>query len=160
MYLTETGMKIMAPHSKMFVLAKLDEENCVVMAHFNLAKAPNFWLYYKMKIFYLLCEDFTTYFRMALAYLGVPGWQLAVLKASLPEWSAELFQILAPGILDNRQLFENQTENNVLDANIFNVTDDGKPSTLVSKSFVEEKKGVGSVSGKFKRKSAKGRFKK
>ncbi|XP_044256915.1 tubulin polyglutamylase complex subunit 2-like isoform X2 [Tribolium madens] len=121
MYLTEGGIKILAPYSKIHVLAKMDD-NCVVLAQFNPSKPASIWLYYKMRIFYLICEDFVTYFRMALAHLGVPGWQLAVLKATLPEWSNEMIHILAPGILENRPLVE-KNELNVIDSSIFEFED-------------------------------------
>ncbi|EEZ99673.1 hypothetical protein TcasGA2_TC002430 [Tribolium castaneum] len=118
MYLTEGGIKILAPYSKIHVLAKMDDNNCVVLAQFNPSKPPSIWLYYKMKIFYLISEDFVTYFRMALAHMGVPGWQLAVLKATLPEWSSEMIHILAPGIFENKLLVD-KSELNIVDSSIF-----------------------------------------
>ena len=137
MFLFDGRTKILEPYNKINLLSKIDDNNYVVLAQFNPSTPPNFWLYYKTKIFYFLCEDIVTYFRMALAHVGAPGWQLAVLKASLPEWSAELIQILAPGVFDNRRLFENKNELNRIDCDIFNTESDLQ---LTARSFREEQK--------------------
>lgn len=149
MYLTESGIKILAPYSKIHVLANL-EDNCVVLAQFNPSKPPNIWLYYKMKNFYLMCEDFTTYFRMALAHLGVPGWQLSILKANLPEWSSEVIQITAPGIFENRAPLDSNGHLNVLSEHIFRIKEDSCTVTSTSLCESERVAGVGSVCGRRK----------
>lgn len=134
LYSTEDGLKFVAPCSKVHLLAHIDDTNCVVLAQLNSSEVASIWLYYKMKTFYLLCEDFVTYFRMALAHLGVPGWQLSVLNASLPEWSAEMLRILAPGITENDEFEENTTEMNIIDPDIFDIENSDSDTDLDTES--------------------------
>lgn len=122
-YSTKAGTKFLALSSKLYVLAQIDDTNCVVLAQPTPSDILGIWLYYKMKKLYLLCTDFVTYFRMALAHLGVPGWQFSVLKASLPEWSAEMLRILAPGIYENKKFEDDKIEQNILDPGIFEIED-------------------------------------
>lgn len=105
-------------NSKIFALASLDEDNLVVLAQLNLNMSPNIWLYFKMKVYYFLSENFTTYFRMSVAHLGVPGWQLMLLKAYAPEWGVEMLQILAPRLSEERH-DEDNNHLNILDCSIF-----------------------------------------
>lgn len=110
--------------SKVFELSLVDDNSKVVLVYINSYSTPNIWLYNSDMSFYYLTEDFTTYFRMCLAHLGIPCWQYAFTKEGLPEWSREMFQLIAPGVLaEDRNLIDypkyNITQHNKIDPNIF-----------------------------------------
>lgn len=110
--------------SKVFELSTVDDNAKVVLVYVNSYSTPNIWLYTSGMFFYYLAEDFTTYFRMCLAHLGIPCWQYAFSKDGLPEWSREMFQLIAPGVLsEDRNLIDcpkyNMKQHNKIDPNIF-----------------------------------------
>lgn len=91
----------------MFELANVDEQSKVVVVYPTTYSAPTIWFYSGQMHFTYLAEDFTTYFRMCLAHLGIPCWQYAFAKEGIPEWTREMFNLLAPGVLsEDRNLVE------------------------------------------------------
>ncbi|XP_050079602.1 tubulin polyglutamylase complex subunit 2-like [Anopheles maculipalpis] len=70
---------------------------------------------------HLLADSFATYFRMSIAHLGLPHWQLAFASCGLPGWAEQLFLLLAPHLLDRDDTppRPNQIVYNVLDPDIF-----------------------------------------
>lgn len=120
--------------SKVFELSTVDENAKVVMVYINSYSIPNIWLFNSAMCFYYLAEDFTTYFRMCLAHLGIPCWQYAFSKEGLPEWSREMFQLMAPGVLsEDRNLIDypkyNMSQHNKIDPSIFVTQSNTKDST-------------------------------
>lgn len=110
--------------SKIFELGTIDENAKVVLVYVNSYSVPSIWLYSTPMAFHHLADDFTTYFRMYIAHLGIPCWQYIFAKEGLPEWSREMFHILAPGVLpEDRNLVEvprlNFSDVNKIDPNIF-----------------------------------------
>ncbi|KAJ8979570.1 hypothetical protein NQ317_019145 [Molorchus minor] len=123
----QTGKKyklVLSRESKVFELNPVNEYAKVVLVYINSYSVPSIWLYSSSMIFNYLAEDFTTYFRMCIAHLGVPCWQYIVTKEGIPEWNREMIQLIAPGILgEDRNLVEmpryNLDDGNKIDPNIF-----------------------------------------
>lgn len=118
---------VLSRESKVFELAAVDNYAKVVLVYVNSYCIPSIWLYSSPMSFSYLAEDFTTYFRMCLAHLGIPCWQYIVSREGLPEWSKEIFQLIAPGVLnEDRNLVEypkyNPDDMNKIDPNIFVIT--------------------------------------
>ncbi|XP_030757315.1 tubulin polyglutamylase complex subunit 2-like isoform X2 [Sitophilus oryzae] len=110
--------------SKVFELANVDDNAKVVLVYPTAYSTPTIWFYWGQMTFSYLAEDFTTYFRMCIAHLGIPCWQYVFSKEGLPEWSREMFNIIAPGVLnEDRNLIEKHQYNsdniNKIDPNIF-----------------------------------------
>lgn len=85
----------------------MDEHSKVVLVYPTTYSGPTIWFYSGQMHFTYLAEDFTTYFRMCLAHLGIPCWQYAFAKEGIPEWTREMFNLLAPGVLsEDRNLVE------------------------------------------------------
>lgn len=146
--------------SKVFELSTIDENAKVVLVYINSYSIPNIWMYNSGMSFYYLAEDFTTYFRMSLAHLGIPCWQYVFSKEGLPEWSREMFQLIAPGILpEDRNLIEypkyTTTQYNKIDPNIFVTQANAKDPTYDNKmqsvkcNKTKEKKNKGSIPKRF-----------
>ncbi|KAJ8927875.1 hypothetical protein NQ314_019619 [Rhamnusium bicolor] len=115
---------VLSRESKIFELISVDELAKVVLVYINSYSIPSIWLYSSPMSFNYLAEDFTTYFRMCIAHLGIPCWQYAVSKEGVPEWSKEIFQLIAPGVLnEDRNLVDfpkfNLDDVNKIDPNIF-----------------------------------------
>ncbi|XP_050294674.1 tubulin polyglutamylase complex subunit 2 isoform X2 [Anthonomus grandis grandis] len=115
--------------SKVFELANIDDNAKVVWVYPTTYSVPAIWFYSGQMHFSYLAEDFTTYFRMCIAHLGIPCWQYAFSKEGLPEWSKEMFTLIAPGILsEDRNLIDSHSykysieHTNKIDPNIFNIT--------------------------------------
>ncbi|XP_060535879.1 tubulin polyglutamylase complex subunit 2 [Cylas formicarius] len=112
--------------SKVFELVAVDGDARVVLVYPTTYAQPSVWLYHGAMSFAYLAEDFTTYFRMCIAHLGVPCWEYAFSNDGLPEWSREIFTLMAPGVLlEDRNLVEAHRYDvdhvNVIDHNIFSV---------------------------------------
>ncbi|CAH1999061.1 unnamed protein product [Acanthoscelides obtectus] len=111
--------------SKVFDLHIIDEHAKVVIVYLNNYSNPTVWLYSSSMAFSYLAEDFTTYFRMCIAHLGIPCWQYIVTREGLSDWAREIFLLLAPGVLyEDRNLIEVNTYNlgnvtNTIDPSIF-----------------------------------------
>ncbi|KAJ8954083.1 hypothetical protein NQ318_004388 [Aromia moschata] len=110
--------------SKVFELNAVNEFAKVVLVYINSYSIPSVWLYSSPMSFNYLAEDFTTYFRMCVAHLGIPCWQYVVSKEGLPEWSREIFQLIAPGVLnEDRNLIDvpkyDLDNCNKIDPNVF-----------------------------------------
>ncbi|XP_018563934.1 tubulin polyglutamylase complex subunit 2 [Anoplophora glabripennis] len=117
-------MLVLSRESKVFELAAVDNYAKVVLVYINTYCIPSIWLYSSPMSFNYLAEDLTTYFRMCLAHLGIPCWQYIVSREGLPEWAREIFQLIAPGVLnEDRNLVEipkhNPDDINKIDPNIF-----------------------------------------
>lgn len=117
-------MLVLSRESKVFELASVDNYAKVVVVYINSYCIPSIWLYSSPMSFNYLAEDFTTYFRMCIAHLGIPCWQYIVTREGLPEWSREMFQLIGPGILnEDRGLIDypkyNPDDINKIDPNIF-----------------------------------------
>lgn len=112
--------------SKVFEISKIDEANKVVLVYLNQHNPASIWLFCSPYAFYFLAENFTTYFRMCIAHLGIPYWQFIVAPEGVPEWSREIFQVIAPGVLqEDRNLiaaYKHEPEElNRIDVSIFTV---------------------------------------
>lgn len=137
----QIGNKIklhLSRESKVFELASVDENAKVVLVYINSYSTPNIWLYTSGMSFHYLADDFTTYFRMSLAHLGIPCWQYAFSKEGLPEWSREMFLLMAPGVLaEDRNLIDypkyNISQYNKIDPNIFVNQSNAKDSSYDNK---------------------------
>ncbi|XP_066156817.1 tubulin polyglutamylase complex subunit 2 isoform X3 [Euwallacea fornicatus] len=129
----KTWTLTLSRESKVFELANVDENVNVVLVYPTSYSAPTIWFYCSgQKQFTFLADDFTTYFRMCIAHLGIPSWQYAYSKEGVPEWSREMFNVIAPGILvDDRNLLDAHSykyciENvNKVDSNIFTMAQSG-----------------------------------
>ncbi|KAL1518098.1 hypothetical protein ABEB36_001773 [Hypothenemus hampei] len=88
--------------SKVFELSNVEEAK-VVLVYPTTYAIPSIWFYSGQMKFTYLANDFTTYFRMCIAHLGIPCWQFAYSKEGLPEWSREMFNTIAPGVLPEDQ---------------------------------------------------------
>ncbi|KAL9906451.1 tubulin polyglutamylase complex subunit 2 isoform 1-T1 [Glossina fuscipes fuscipes] len=73
-----------------------------------------------------LADSFSEYLRMAIAHLGLPYWELCFSSCGLPSWTEQLFLLLAPHLLEEREerrarIVDPAPERpyNSLDANIF-----------------------------------------
>uniref|UniRef100_A0A1B0G916 Knr4/Smi1-like domain-containing protein n=1 Tax=Glossina morsitans morsitans TaxID=37546 RepID=A0A1B0G916_GLOMM len=73
-----------------------------------------------------LADNFSEYLRMAIAHLGLPYWELCFSSCGLPSWTEQLFLLLAPHLLEEREerrarIVDPAPERpyNSLDANIF-----------------------------------------
>nr|CAI5824926.1 unnamed protein product [Callosobruchus analis] len=124
--------------SKVFDLHSVDEHAKVVIVYLNNYSNPTVWLYNSSMAFSYLAEDFTTYFRMCIAHLGIPCWQYIVTREGLSDWAKEIFLLLAPGVLyADRNLVEIPTYN------IGNVNNTIDPSIFVTQpTFVAKEKPV------------------
>ncbi|XP_066156816.1 tubulin polyglutamylase complex subunit 2 isoform X2 [Euwallacea fornicatus] len=122
----KTWTLTLSRESKVFELANVDENVNVVLVYPTSYSAPTIWFYCSgQKQFTFLADDFTTYFR-------IPSWQYAYSKEGVPEWSREMFNVIAPGILvDDRNLLDAHSykyciENvNKVDSNIFTMAQSG-----------------------------------
>lgn len=122
----DAGFKLqLTKDSKVFQLASVYNGH-VVIVYLNNYSTANVWLYTANMQFHYLADDFTTYFRMSIAHLGIPCWQFLYAPEGLPEWSKEIFHLIAPGILvedkQNLDLAQYSLINeitNKIDSNIF-----------------------------------------
>lgn len=126
--------------SKVFELATVDENAKVVLVYLNTYSIPSIWLHTTSMTFHYLAEDFTIYFRMCIAHLGIPCWQYIATKEGPPEWSKEIFNLIAPGVLaEDRNLVEvpkfSFDNINKIDPNIF-VTQNNLSSSAIERSNV------------------------
>lgn len=117
-------MLVLSRESKIFELAPIDDYAKVVLVYINSYCIPSIWLYSSPMSFNYLAEDFTTYFRMCIAHLGIPCWQYIVTREGLPEWSREMFQLITPGVVsEDRNLVDypkySPDDINKIDPNIF-----------------------------------------
>lgn len=160
--------------SKLYVL---DDLNCgarVVLVYLHPNFLPTIWLCTPRMDFHFLADDLTTYLRMSIAYLGIPGWQYVVSPEGAPEWTTELFQFLIPDNIVVKEKYQRIHANkardgdfvaiplNVIDSNFFDhVTDyirdspknDEAVSSVESPKRCEQKKQQSQRSPrKFKRK--------
>ncbi|XP_049819935.1 tubulin polyglutamylase complex subunit 2 isoform X3 [Aethina tumida] len=92
--------------SKVFEISKIDEANKVVLVYLNQHNPASIW--------------------MCIAHLGIPYWQFIVAPEGVPEWSREIFQVIAPGVLqEDRNLiaaYKHEPEElNRIDVSIFTV---------------------------------------
>uniref|UniRef100_A0A1A9WRI2 Knr4/Smi1-like domain-containing protein n=1 Tax=Glossina brevipalpis TaxID=37001 RepID=A0A1A9WRI2_9MUSC len=73
-----------------------------------------------------LADNFSEYLRMAIAHLGLPYWELCFSSFGLPSWTEQLFLLLAPHLLQEREERRSRVVDpaperpyNSLDTNIF-----------------------------------------
>ncbi|XP_032674941.1 tubulin polyglutamylase complex subunit 2 [Odontomachus brunneus] len=94
--------------------------------------SPSIWLH-RGSSWYQLADDFTTYFRMMLAHLGLPLWQCCVVGLPLPTWVEQAYFLVGPHLLPSTvepsetvsTSLWNNGPINILDPAIFK-TKDGK----------------------------------
>lgn len=94
--------------------------------------SPGVWLH-RDGGWYHLADNFTAYFRMMLAHLGLPLWQCCVAGLPLPTWVEQAYFLVGPHLLPSTaELTEtvstslwNNGPINILDPAIFK-TKDGK----------------------------------
>ncbi|XP_057651069.1 tubulin polyglutamylase complex subunit 2 isoform X1 [Diorhabda carinulata] len=115
---------ILSRDSKVFELCTVDENAKVVLVYINTYSNPTIWLYTTPMIFNHIADDFTIYFRRCIAHLGIPCWQYIVSNKGLPEWTKEIFLLLAPGVLqEDKNLVETPRvvieETNIIDPAVF-----------------------------------------
>lgn len=63
-------------------------------------EAPTIWLHREGDNRWChLANNFTVYFRMMLAHLGLPMWQCCVANLSLPTWVEQIYFLIGPHLL-------------------------------------------------------------
>lgn len=78
-------------NSKVFEICKLEDDCKVCVVYLNSRFIPTIWLCTADMKFYYLADNFTMYFRMAVAHLGFPYWQLLYTPNGVPEWTKVSF---------------------------------------------------------------------
>lgn len=86
--------------SKVFEIANIYDKGIVVLVYVSTRFAPTVWFSNNKRNFYYLANNFTTYFCMAIAHLGIPCWQFRFAPEGLPPWSEGIFRVLAPHLLE------------------------------------------------------------
>lgn len=86
-------------NSKVFCLTSVENSGNVVLVYLNTRYVPTIWLMSTRNVFYYLADNFTTYFRMSIAHLGIPYWQFNFTPMSIPPWAQTMFRLLAPHLL-------------------------------------------------------------
>lgn len=86
-------------NSKIFCLSYVESWGKVVLVYLNTRYSPTVWLLSARNVFYFLADNFTTYFRMAIAHLGIPYWQFNFTPIPMPPWAQTMFRLLAPHLL-------------------------------------------------------------
>lgn len=134
--------------SKVFELAPVEDRGKVVLVFLNARYAPSIWFMDFWKNFCYLTDDFSKYFRMMIAHLGITCWQLRFSPNGPPPWTENMFRLLAPHLLPFNQTAENLTRSvknqykvghvfiNKLDEGVF--TGDYVPPEPVKKDTVQE----------------------
>ncbi|XP_029171763.1 tubulin polyglutamylase complex subunit 2 [Nylanderia fulva] len=93
--------------------------------------SPSIWLHSRDGGWYHLADNFTTYFRMMLAHLGLPLWQCCAAGLPLFTWMQQAYFLVGPHLLPSTveptesvstSLWNNGPVN-VLDPAIFKVKD-------------------------------------
>ncbi|XP_022908446.2 tubulin polyglutamylase complex subunit 2 [Onthophagus taurus] len=88
-------------NSKVFEISQLENTKiCVV--YLTTRFVPTIWLCTQDMQFYYLADNFTMYFRMAIAHLGFPYWQLLYTPHGIPEWAKVLIRLFYPKMLNKR----------------------------------------------------------
>lgn len=93
-------------NSKVFSLTNAEAWGKVVLVYLNTRYAPTVWLLSSRNIFYYLADNFTTYFRMSIAHLGIPYWQFNFTPIPMPPWAQTMFRLLAPHLLPGSKSVE------------------------------------------------------
>lgn len=93
-------------NSKVFCLTNVETWGKVVLVYLNTRYSPTIWLLSCRNIFYYLADNFTTYFRMSIAHLGIPYWQFNFTPIPMPPWSQTMFRLLAPNLLPGSKSIE------------------------------------------------------
>lgn len=93
-------------NSKVFCLVHVDTWGKVVLIYLNNRYSPTVWLMNNRNSFYFLADNFTTYFRMAIAHLGIPYWQFNFTPLGVPAWTETMFRMLAPHLLPGNKSVE------------------------------------------------------
>lgn len=67
----------------------------------DLDAEPSIWLYQDDNggTWYHLADNFTKYFRMMLAHLGLPLWQNCAAGLELPTWVEQTYYLVGPHLL-------------------------------------------------------------
>ncbi|XP_017785960.1 PREDICTED: tubulin polyglutamylase complex subunit 2 [Nicrophorus vespilloides] len=92
--------------SKLFELVTINLDNKVVLVYLNSRYSPTIWLSTGPNEYYFLADDFTTYFRMAIAHLGIPKWQLLFTPEGIPQSIENMIRFLAPDLLKDKRTTE------------------------------------------------------
>lgn len=72
----------------------------------------------------ILAETFTEYLRMCIVHLGLPYWELCfATTCNLPSWTEQLFLLLAPHLLDHKDLRRNHTLSGTREPIVYNQLD-------------------------------------
>ncbi|GLV45043.1 uncharacterized protein CBL_14384 [Carabus blaptoides fortunei] len=82
--------------SKVFQLAKVDENTRVCLVYLTARSTPSIWLMDPELNWYYLCKNFTKYFCMNVAHLGLPLWQYCFTPYGVPSWVEQMFIMTTP----------------------------------------------------------------
>lgn len=114
----------LAPGSKLFELAKVSNVGKVVLVYLYTKYIPTIWLLITPIELHYLTDTIAKYLIMSVVHLGIPNWQLKCAKVDLPQWSENIFRMLAPHLLDVQQTYPHPYEAqelNKLDPNLINI---------------------------------------
>lgn len=118
--------------SKVFELAPVENRGKVVLVYIQAKYAPTIWFTDSIRNFYYITDDFVTYFRMAIAHLGIPFWQMRFSPPGPPAWTEILFRLIAPHLLPfdcsaedlsrslKNHIVTNHNKVNILNPDVFN----------------------------------------
>ncbi|XP_065168031.1 tubulin polyglutamylase complex subunit 2-like [Atheta coriaria] len=81
---------------KLFVIDSFGDDYRVVVVFSKFKFTNNVWICSKENNFFYLTSDFTSYFRMCVAHLGIPCWQMLYTTGKPPQWISNLITLLLP----------------------------------------------------------------
>ncbi|XP_031335872.1 tubulin polyglutamylase complex subunit 2-like [Photinus pyralis] len=119
--------------SRLFIIDTVPDRGHVVLVYLFPKYVPTIWLLTSNMTLHFLANDIATYLRMAVSHLGIPNWQMIYTPNGVPQWTENLFRMLAPHLLPlsktiestNREQEEEKNDNcsevpiNKLDPNLF-----------------------------------------
>ncbi|XP_011177504.1 tubulin polyglutamylase complex subunit 2 [Zeugodacus cucurbitae] len=118
------------PKTKIFEINNVNDVAKVCMLYeANCPTNPKFYLYELNAMKWIFLSDtFSEYFRMAIAHLGLPYWELCFSNIGLPSWAEQLFMLLAPHLLEDfevrrdRQIHPSpEHPYNIIDTSVFRI---------------------------------------
>ncbi|KAK4871964.1 hypothetical protein RN001_016088 [Aquatica leii] len=85
--------------SRIFDIESIPDRGHVVLVYLYPKFVPTIWLLTNTMQFFFLANDITTYLKMAVTHLGIPNWQFVYTSQGVPQWTENLFRMLAPHLL-------------------------------------------------------------
>ncbi|XP_073839440.1 tubulin polyglutamylase complex subunit 2 [Musca autumnalis] len=124
------ALPVIGPKTKIFELNTINEVAKVCLLYDSAgSNTPKIYLLELANLKWVfLADNFSEYLRMAIAHLGLPYWELCFASCGLPSWTEQLFLLLAPHLLEEKEPRRSRVINpgpehphNLLDPNIFRV---------------------------------------